>query len=67
MKLRPQLLWSLVFLPIAVIGAGDSLLKKGHLGNSDDDRYEKLSPRVRIEPLVGPIPAIPLAETNQLR
>ena len=60
MKLRPQLLWFLVFLPMAAIGAGDSLLKKSHLGNSDDDRYEKLSPRVRIEPLFGPIPAIPL-------
>jgi hypothetical protein len=60
MKLRPQLLWFLVFLPMVAIGSGDSLLKKGHLGNLDDDRYEKLSPRVRIEPLVGPIPAIPL-------
>ncbi|HCC45759.1 MAG TPA: peptidoglycan-binding protein [Gammaproteobacteria bacterium] len=60
MKLRPQLLWFLVFLPMVAIGSGDSLFKKSHLGNLDDDRYEKLSPRVRIEPLVGPIPAIPL-------
>ena len=48
---------------MVAIGSGDSLLKKGHLGNLDDDRYEKLSPRVRIEPLVGPIPASRLIQS----